>query len=75
MDGLEQQYGQKITFERVNFTSERGQSLARRYQVRAHPAIVVIDASGTATLSIPGQIGPAERARIVVALENVSRPK
>jgi thioredoxin-related protein len=71
VDGLEQQYGQQISFERVHFDTPRGQALARRYQVRAHPAIVVLNADGNATLNIPGQAGPAEQQRIIVAIEAV----
>jgi thioredoxin-related protein len=69
VDGLEQQYGQQMSFERVQFDTPRGQALARRYQVRAHPAIVVLDAAGNATLTIPGQAGPAEQQRIRTAIE------
>jgi thioredoxin-related protein len=73
VDGLEQEYGQRISVERVNFISERGQALARRYQIRAHPAIVVIDASGTAVLTLPGEIGAAGRTQIVAAITALQR--
>jgi thioredoxin-related protein len=70
VDGLERQYGQKLGFERVDFDTSRGQRLARRYQVRAHPTVLVIDRAGAKAASIPG-VPTAEQ--VAAEIERVLR--
>jgi thioredoxin-related protein len=53
---------------RVDYASPQGQALARRYQVRAHPAVVVIDRRGTQQYAAPGI---PNRARVAQAIEQV----
>ncbi|HWQ11861.1 MAG TPA: thioredoxin family protein [Roseiflexaceae bacterium] len=69
MDGLERQYGGRIRFVRVNFDAPEGQHLARRYLVRAHPTVLIIDRAGEAVASIPGV--PA-RARVEQEIRRVA---
>ena len=39
---------------RVDYNSAAGRQFAQRYQVRAHPAVVVIDKQGQAIYAQPG---------------------
>jgi thioredoxin-like negative regulator of GroEL len=54
VDGLEQQYGERLTFRRIDFDSPEGQRLARRFLVRAHPAVLVVGRDGQAAASFVG---------------------
>ncbi len=69
MDGLEQTYGTRLRFMRVDFNSAAGQELAARYQVRGHPTIVVIDRAGIARSTI---IGVPRRGRVEQAIKEVA---
>jgi thioredoxin-related protein len=68
VDGLEQTYGTRLRFMRIDFNSSAGQELAARYQVRGHPTIVVIDRSGTARATM---IGVPTRERVEKAVQGV----
>jgi len=68
VDGLEQTYGTRLRFMRVDFNSTTGQELAARYQVRSHPTIVVIDRAGTGRATI---IGVPTRERVEQAIKDV----
>jgi thioredoxin-related protein len=61
-------YGSRLAVLRVDYASSNGQALARRYQVRAHPTIVVIDAHGAAQLNLPGV---PDQARVQQAIRDV----
>jgi thioredoxin-related protein len=69
VDGLEQSYGTRLRFMRVDFNSATGQELAARYQVRGHPTIVVIDGAGTVRSTI---IGVPTRERVEQAIKDVA---
>jgi hypothetical protein len=69
VDGLEQTYGSRLRFKRVDFNSTEGQALAQRYQVRGHPTIVVIDRAGTVRTTI---IGVPTRERVEQAIKDVA---
>jgi thioredoxin-related protein len=66
VDGLEQTYGDRLAFERVDYTSARGQALARRFLVRAHPTVLVIDRAGQVVANIPGV---PRREQVAAAIE------
>jgi thioredoxin-related protein len=68
VDGLEQSYGTRLRFMRVDFNSTTGQELAARYLVRGHPTIVVIDSEGRARATI---IGVPTRERVEQAIKDV----
>lgn len=68
MDGLEQKYGTRLRFVRVDFNSSDGQALAQRYSVRAHPTIVVIDRAGVARTTV---FGVPKREELEQAIGNV----
>jgi len=67
-DRLEQAYGTRLRFLRVDFNSSAGQELAVRYQIRGHPTIVVIDRVGRARATI---IGVPTRERVEQAIKDV----
>ncbi|KPV53911.1 hypothetical protein SE17_06870 [Kouleothrix aurantiaca] len=68
MDGLEQTYGTRLRFMRVDFNSSDGQRLAQGYQVRGHLTIVLIDKTGTARATI---VGVPTRERVEQAIKEV----
>ena len=68
MDGLEQTYGDRLRFVRVDFNSSDGQALAQRYRVRAHPTIVVIDRTGVARTTV---FGVPKREELEQAIDTV----
>ncbi|MEN9934463.1 MAG: hypothetical protein RLZZ387_1042 [Chloroflexota bacterium] len=70
MDGLEQEYGARLSFERVDYNTQRGQALARRYNVRAHPTVLVVDTEGAAVATI---LGVPARERVAEAIRRVAR--
>jgi thioredoxin-related protein len=69
VDGLEQTYGTRLRFMRVDFNSSQGQTLAQRYQVRGHPTIVLIDRAGTLRATI---IGLPTRERVEQAIKQIA---
>jgi len=54
VDGLEQEYGNRMTFQRLNAASE-GQALFQRYNLPGHPAYVIVDKQGTVVWRFVGQ--------------------
>ena len=54
MDRIEQQLAGKAKVIRVNLMSQMGLTLARRYNVRASPTVVVFDRSGSVIYSVAG---------------------
>ena len=69
MDGLEQNYGTRLRFMRVDFNSTTGQQLAARYKIRGHPTIVLVDGAGMARATI---IGVPKRERVEEAISEVA---
>lgn len=54
VDGLEQEYGGGMAFDRVNAGAELGRSLMRQYGVRGHPSYVIVDPQGRKLWSASG---------------------
>ncbi len=46
VDGLEKQYGNRMTFIRVNLADDQNDPIADQYHVQAVPSIVIIDRRG-----------------------------
>lgn len=46
VDGLEERIGSQVEFARVDVFDERGQELARRYNVSATPTYLLLDSAG-----------------------------
>ncbi len=68
VDGLEEQYGDQVSFQRVNVDEKDGKALAQRYRVRGHPAIVILDAADNVIWS---RVGVLPRADVAGVLESV----
>ncbi len=54
VDGLEQEYGNRMTFQRLNAAWE-GQALFQRYNLPGHPAYVIVDKQGNVVWRFVGQ--------------------
>lgn len=59
VDGLETDYGDRMAFQRLNAARE-GQPLFQRYNLRGHPAYVILDEQGDVVWRLVGQV-PRER--------------
>lgn len=46
VDGLEQDYDDRIDFRRYNIDSEEGEAWAGQYSLRGHPAFLLLDSQG-----------------------------
>jgi len=46
VDGLEDDFGEKIDFRHIDASTQDGQSVFRAYGLRGHPSYVVMDPSG-----------------------------
>jgi hypothetical protein len=52
--GLEEEYGEDLTFDRVNANLEPGRTLLRTYGLRGHPSYVIVDPEGKSLWSATG---------------------
>ncbi|MCG8348934.1 MAG: hypothetical protein MI924_14275 [Chloroflexales bacterium] len=68
MDGIEQQYGDRLEVVRLDFNSPRGQDLATTYRVRGHPTIVLLDRAGAVQATIFGIPNPSSLEEAVQAI-------
>lgn len=46
VDGLEAQYGQQITFQRINANGSDGPAIMRAYRIQGHPTLLLFDQTG-----------------------------
>ena len=46
VNGLEQEYGDRIDFRRYNIVTEEGSAWATQYSLRGHPAFLLVDEKG-----------------------------
>jgi len=67
VDGLAQDYGDRIVFQRLN-AQQDGEQLFRQYRLRGHPAYVILDQRGQVAWQ---QIGEVPRQELVTALERL----
>jgi thioredoxin-related protein len=67
VDGLEQDYGGRIAFQRFDAQLE-GERLFRQYGLRGHPAYVILDGKGEAVWQ---KIGEVSRQELEDALRRV----
>jgi hypothetical protein len=67
VDGLAQDYGDRIVFQRLNARQE-GEPLFRQYRLRGHPAYVILDKRGQVAWQ---QIGEVSRQDLVDGIERV----
>jgi thiol:disulfide interchange protein len=55
VDGLEQEYRDRIAFRRLNATDAAGRQVFDRYQLRGHPSYVILGPDGTERWKFTGQ--------------------
>ncbi len=67
VDGLAQDYGDRIVFQRLNAQQE-GRPLFRQYRLRGHPAYVILDKRGRVVWQ---QIGEVSRQDLVDGINRV----
>jgi mono/diheme cytochrome c family protein len=68
VDGLERQYGDQITFQRINANEGDGPSFMRAYRVQGHPTFLIIDRQGH---EVGRLIGPQSPEKLAEALQQV----
>lgn len=56
--GLEEEFGDTITFAYVNATTTEGQSQLRGYGLRGHPSYLLLSTEGEVLWSMTGQTTP-----------------
>jgi len=66
VNGLEQRYGDRVTFVRLDFDSDQDEKVARAYQAHYHPAFVILKANGDLVHRF---IGPQKESTLVEAIE------
>ena len=66
VNGLEQPYGDRVTFVRLDFDSDQDENIARMYQAHYHPAFVILNVNGDIVRRF---IGPQKEADLVEAIE------
>ena len=54
VDGLEQDYGNKLAFDKLDANAEPGRTLLREYSLRGHPSYVIVDPDGKRLWSASG---------------------
>jgi len=67
VDGLEEEYGGRVAFQRMNLDEQAGRLAAQTYRARGHPAIVVLDARGKVVWS---RVGVQSVEDVASALDN-----
>ena len=72
MDGLEQKYGDRIAFKRVNANEGDGPTVMRDYRVLGHPTLLIFDSQGQ---EVRRFIGPQPAETIEEVLESVLMPE
>jgi thioredoxin-like negative regulator of GroEL len=65
VDGLEEEYGDRVAFQRMNVDQADGRAAAETYRVLGHPAIVILDAGGNVVFS---RVGVQPRDDLAAAL-------
>jgi mono/diheme cytochrome c family protein len=68
VDGLEAQYQNQITFERIEANSDAGPVIMRTYRVRGHPTLLFLDQNGR---EINRLVGPQPAATVAEALQHL----
>ncbi len=71
VNGLEQEYGHRVVFERVDANTESGRLRFQAYRLRGHPGFVLVDAQGEVLWSFTG---PLDSERFRLQLEALLPP-
>ena len=54
VNGLEEEYADRLAFDRVDANAEPGRSQLRAYGLRGHPSYVIVDTEGNKLWSASG---------------------
>jgi thioredoxin-related protein len=65
--GLEAQYGNQITFERIEANTEDGSVIMRAYRIQGHPTFLLLDQNGREINRLIGP-QPAETMEQAISL-------
>ncbi len=68
VNGLEAVYGEQVDFRRYNIDSAEGEAWASAYQLRGHPAFLLLDAQGQERWRYVGVIAQESIAAELAAL-------
>lgn len=68
VDGIEQQYADKLVFKRINADEGDGPAIMRQYRVLGHPTVLLFDQNGQETERI---IGPQPTEKVAAALDKL----
>ena len=71
MNGLEQEYGDRIVFQKMNADEPDGRAALRAYKASGHPTVVIIDANGN---KVWQQTGALSRDVYVEGIQSVLSP-
>jgi thioredoxin-like negative regulator of GroEL len=68
VDGLEEQYGDRLAVKRVNADVGDGPAIMRNYRIPGHPTILIFDQKGTETDRL---VGPQPVETVTEAVQAV----
>ncbi len=68
VNGLEQEFGDRIPFRRVNADKEDGPAIVRAYNILGHPTILLIDDTGQ---EVQRFVGPQTAETLKTAIETI----
>ncbi len=71
MNGLESEYGDLITFQKLNVDEPDGALAAQAYRIRGHPTVIILDANGK---QIWSRTGALTRSDYAEAIESALSP-
>ncbi len=71
VNGLEQEYRDRVVFERVDVNTESGRLRFQAYRLRGHPGFVLVDTQGEVLWSFTG---PLDSERFRLRLEALLPP-
>jgi hypothetical protein len=68
VDGLEDKYGMRLNFVRLDFDDPTDNARARALGVFGHPAIVLVRSDGSVASRLEGEVTAAKLDRVVLTL-------
>ncbi|HHB91513.1 MAG TPA: hypothetical protein ENK60_09425 [Anaerolineae bacterium] len=72
MNGLEQIYGDRVVFQRMNADEPDGRAALKAYKAPGHPTVVLIDAQGNVVWMRTGVLPESAYAEGIETLLQVS---
>jgi thioredoxin-like negative regulator of GroEL len=65
VNGLEAEYGEQMTFTRLNVDEPANQEIQQQYRLRGHPSVAIINANGEIVQTFVG-VQSAETVRPII---------